>query len=47
MPIPTPQPEEKDKEFLQRCMIDDKMVEEYPDKDQRYSICITQIKGSK
>ena len=20
MPIPTPQPEEKDKEFLQRCM---------------------------
>jgi hypothetical protein len=47
MPIPTPQPEEKDKDFLQRCMIDDKMVKEYPDKDQRYSICITQIKGSK
>jgi len=47
MPIPTPQPEEKDKEFIQRCMIDDIMVKEYPDKDQRYSICIAQIKGSK
>lgn len=47
MPIPTPQQEEKDKDFLQRCMIDEKMLKEYPDKDQRYSICVEQIKGSK
>ena len=47
MPIPQPQQGEKENEFVQRCMIDKKMVEEYPDKDQRYSICITQIKGSK
>ena len=42
MPIPTPQPKEKQKEFIQRCMNDEVMNKEYPDKDQRYSICIMQ-----
>jgi hypothetical protein len=46
MPIPKPKQGEKEKEFIQRYMIDEKMVTEYPDKDQRYSVCINQIKGS-
>ncbi len=47
MPIPIPNQGEKEKEFIQRCMTDDKMVSEYPDTDQRYTVCRTQIKGSK
>jgi hypothetical protein len=54
MPIPTPNQGEHEKEFIQRCMTDDKMVSEYPDTDQRYTVCRTkianrksQIKGSK
>ena len=46
MPIPKHKKGEKEKEFIQRCMIDEKMVTEYPDKDQRYSVCISQINGS-
>jgi hypothetical protein len=43
MPIPKPNQGEKEKEFIQRCMSDDKMVKEYPDTDQRYTVCRTQI----
>jgi hypothetical protein len=44
MPIPTPKPTETQKEFVQRCMSDEIMNNEYPDKDQRYSVCIMQYK---
>lgn len=43
MPIPTPTPQESNNEFIQRCMIDDVMVKEYEDKDQRYAICREQL----
>lgn len=43
MPIPTPQQTETQKEFIQRCMSDEVMISEYTDKDQRYSICLTQF----
>ena len=43
MPIPTPTSQESNKEFIQRCMIDDVMVKEYEDKDQRYAICREQL----
>lgn len=46
MPIPEPNSGEHEKEFVQRCMIDEKMKPEYPDVDQRYTICRNQIKGS-
>jgi len=46
MPIPEPNPGEQEKEFIQRCMIDEKMKSEYPDTDQRYTVCRGQIKGS-
>jgi hypothetical protein len=42
MPIPTPKKTETQKQFIQRCMIDEVMNKEYPDKSQRYSICIMQ-----
>lgn len=43
MPIPKPQPQESNKEFIQRCMMNDVMVKEY-DIDQRYAICREQLK---
>ena len=46
MPIPEKKSSENEQEFLQRCMSDDIMVSEYPDKDQRYTICRSQIKSS-
>jgi hypothetical protein len=38
MPIPQPTTNESEKEFIQRCMDDSKMQEEY-DIDQRYAVC--------
>ena len=43
MPIPKPKQGEKEKEFIQRCMIDEIMRTEYPDTDQRYTVCRSQI----
>jgi len=39
MPIPTPKKDETPEEFMQRCMSDEIMVDEYPDQKQRYGIC--------
>lgn len=38
MPIPKPTSSESEKEFIQRCMGDSKMTEEY-DIDQRFAVC--------
>ena len=43
MPIPTPLPKEQQGEFIQRCMMDDVMVREYKDTDQRYAVCREQL----
>jgi hypothetical protein len=43
MPIPSKKPEENNKDFIQRCMIDPVMLEEYPDIHQRFAICNDQI----
>lgn len=42
MPLPKPQTDETQDEFLQRCTGDDLMNEEYTDTDQRYAICLAQ-----
>lgn len=39
MPIPTPTPTESSKDFLERCMSDEIMLNEYPDQSQRFAIC--------
>jgi len=38
MPIPTPKPYERENEFMQRCMNDEKMISEYPT-EQRIAVC--------
>ncbi len=42
MPIPTKNIDETKEEFIERCMADDTMVEEYED-DQRLAICSLQL----
>lgn len=39
MPIPKPLGSESEKDFIKRCMVDDKMISEYEDIDQRFSVC--------
>lgn len=41
MPIPTPNPNEQKKEFIQRCMENETMVSEYKNTDQRLAVCST------
>lgn len=38
MPIPKPTSQESESEFIQRCMSDEKMKEEYSPQ-QRYAVC--------
>mgnify|MGYP003645096443 FL=1 len=42
MPIPTPQAEEEKADFMDRCMGDSVMVDEFPDDDQRMAVCSVQ-----
>lgn len=39
MPLPKPNDGESKLDFINRCMSDDKMNEEYPDKEQRFAVC--------
>ena len=41
MPIPQPNPNEEKKDFIQRCMSNEKMVSEYKNTDQRLAVCST------
>lgn len=40
MPIPKPSSNESKDDFIQRCMSDDVMVNEYKDEAQRYRLCL-------
>lgn len=42
MPLPTPKPSESKKEFVRRCMMDNTMITEFPETDQRFAVCNTQ-----
>jgi HK97 family phage prohead protease len=42
MPIPKPTKDEKQDDFISRCMGDDVMVKDYPDEKQRAAICYSQ-----
>lgn len=44
MPLPKPNKDESKEKFMDRCMANETMNEEYPDKDQRYAVCQTQWK---
>ena len=43
MPLPTPSPGQSKAEFLTTCMADPTMQAEYPDRDQRYAVCVSQF----
>lgn len=47
MPLPKPSSGETEDAFMKRCMGDDKMGAEYPDKDQRVAVCMTSFRGAK
>lgn len=47
MPIPQPTPKESEPDFIQRCMSDEKMKEEYPEETQRYAVCASQFAAEK
>jgi hypothetical protein len=42
MPLPKPRKNEDKDVFMKRCMSDDVMKKEFPDKDQRLAICYKQ-----
>ena len=47
MPLPKPSLGESRDEFVGRCMGDDKVTSEFPDRDQRAAVCISQFEGGK
>jgi len=44
MPLPKPRADEKQQEFISRCMADGTMKIEYKEQDQRLAICYVQWK---
>lgn len=46
MPIPNPQQDETRKEYVERCMGDTTMVDEYPDNKQLFAVCNVQWRKS-
>ena len=45
MPLPKPKDDESKGDFMDRCMADPAMVEEFDDAGQRYAVCLNQWKG--
>jgi len=42
MPIPTPNKDENQEQFLHRCITDNVMRSEFPDGKQRFVVCLQQ-----
>ena len=47
MPLPPKRKDEKQSEFMSRCMGDDIMKKEYKDNKQRVAVCLTQYRTRK
>jgi ATP-dependent protease ClpP protease subunit len=47
VPIPKPNPNEKEQDFVSRCMGNDTMNEEYPEQEQRAAVCYDVYRRSK
>lgn len=47
MPLPNPNPSEKQNDFVSRCMSSSIMNSDYPDQKQRAVICYSQYKKRK
>ena len=46
MPIPKKKSNESEREFLSRCMGDSEMIKEFENRNQRFGVCISQLKKS-
>ncbi len=46
MPLPKPNEDENEKEFIARCMGDDTMTSDYKDNEQRLAVCFSQWRGA-
>lgn len=44
MPLPTPNKDEKEQEFISRCMGDKTTNKDFPDNKQRAAVCYSQWK---
>jgi hypothetical protein len=44
MPILKKETTETASKFISRCMDNEVMIKEYPDEDQRFAVCIDQLK---
>ena len=42
MPLPTPRPNDNRETFLQRCMADATMASDFPERTQRFAVCVAQ-----
>lgn len=42
MPMPTPRPNDNRETFLQRCMADATMAADFPERTQRFAVCVAQ-----
>jgi len=47
MPLPTPNLYESDEDFIDRCMVDEVMVEDFEDNKQRLAVCSTQLEENR
>jgi len=47
MPIPKPKKDEKVSIFITRCMANETMQKEYPDKGQRAAVCYAEYRKEK
>jgi len=47
MPIPKPKPEENDAVFISRCIFDETMQWEYPNRNQRLAVCYDALRSER
>jgi hypothetical protein len=45
MPLPEKRDDETRTEFIVRCMSDETMQQEFPERDQRLAVCVAQHGG--
>lgn len=47
MPLPQPNENEKRNDFINKCMSDETMIQEYKNESQRFAVCNTEFSKNK
>lgn len=47
MPLPEPKKDETEDDFMDRCLSNENVNKEFPDKNERYGFCITRWERAK